>query len=86
MFVTGQEQCFLLFCVRSAHKSSLQSAEEVWNANFMRIEKKKEMKRKRSLGWAGRRLKERKRTDAKIQKRESWECVLGVRRQTDIVN
>lgn len=40
MFATGQEWRFLLFCV--------QSAEEVWNANFMRTEANKEKKGKRS--------------------------------------
>lgn len=42
MFATGQEWRFLLFCV--------QSAEEVWNANFTRI---KGMKGKSSWGSVG---------------------------------
>lgn len=42
MFATDQQWPFLLFCV--------QSAEEVWNANFIRTEVKKGMKGKRSLG------------------------------------
>lgn len=45
MFATGHHWCFLLFCVPSV--------EEVWNANFMRIEAKKEMKEKSSLGVVG---------------------------------
>ena len=45
MFATGQEWRFLLFCV--------QSAEEVWNANFMRTEAKKETEGKSSWGSVG---------------------------------
>lgn len=45
MFATGQHRRFLFFCV--------QSAEEVWNANFMIIEVKKETKEKSGWGSAG---------------------------------
>lgn len=43
MFATGQEWRFLLFCV--------QSAEEVWNANFMRIKAAKEKSSWGSAEW-----------------------------------
>lgn len=54
MFATGQEWCFLLFCV--------QSAEEVWNANFPEEnrggEKVNERKKaKRVVGGLGERTK-----------------------------
>lgn len=45
MLATGQEWCVLLFCVLSA--------EEVWNANFMKI---KGMKEKSSWGLVGGRV------------------------------
>lgn len=43
MFATGQEWRVLLFCV--------QSAEEVWNANFMKIKGMKERSSWGSVGW-----------------------------------
>lgn len=75
MFATGQEWRFLVFCV--------QSAEEVWNANFMRIKGKG---RERVAGGrqAGGRLKNRERMGAKTKKEASWGSVLGVLRQTEL--
>lgn len=59
MFATGQERLFLLFCV--------QSTEEVWNANFMRIEVKKEMRGKSSWGPVGGKWTHTKKKKEKIE-------------------